>query len=64
MELDGEIVIFFLKVVRLWNLMYFVFLYMDVVKKVIKKGDVGEEEVEQEELFKVYIGKVLIMFRL
>lgn len=62
-ESDGETATLFPKAARLRNLTYSAPLYMDVVKRVIRRGEDNEDEVEQEELPKVYIGKIPIMLR-
>ncbi|KAH7436458.1 hypothetical protein KP509_05G020900 [Ceratopteris richardii] len=62
-ESDGETATLFPKAARLRNLTYSAPLYVDVAKHVMKKVEDGEEEVEIEDLPKVYIGKVPIMLR-
>eukprot|EP00250_Pteridium_aquilinum_P022160 c25312_g1_i2 orf=642-4202(+) len=62
-ESDGETATLFPKAARLRNLTYSAPLYVDVAKHVIKKGEDGEEEIEGEDLPKVFIGKVPIMLR-
>ncbi|KAL0310646.1 UNVERIFIED_CONTAM: DNA-directed RNA polymerase II subunit RPB2 [Sesamum angustifolium] len=48
---------------RLRNLTYSAPLYVDVTKRVIKKGHDGEEVTETQDFTKVFIGKVPIMLR-
>ncbi|KAJ7556830.1 hypothetical protein O6H91_05G100400 [Diphasiastrum complanatum] len=62
-ESDGETQTLFPKAARLRNLTYSAPLYADITKYVIRKGEDGEEEMEQEDLAKVFIGKVPIMLR-
>ncbi|KAH9624453.1 hypothetical protein KSS87_008143 [Heliosperma pusillum] len=62
-ESDGETATLFPKAARLRNLTYSAPLYVDVIKRVIKKGHDGEEVTETQELPKVFIGKVPIMLR-
>ncbi|EPS65990.1 hypothetical protein M569_08783, partial [Genlisea aurea] len=62
-ESDGETATLFPKAARLRNLTYSAPLYVDVSKRVIKKGHDGEEVSETQELTKVFIGKVPIMLR-
>jgi DNA-directed RNA polymerase II subunit RPB2 len=57
-ESDGETATLFPKAARLRNLTYSAPLYVDVSKHVIKKGEDGEEEIEGEDLPKVFVGKV------
>lgn len=62
-EADGETATLWPKAARLRNLTYSAPLYVDVTKFVTRKTDEGEEDTEQEDLSKVYIGKVPIMLR-
>jgi DNA-directed RNA polymerase II subunit RPB2 len=62
-ESDGETATLFPKAARLRNLTYSAPLYVDVTKYVTRKSDDGEDEMEQEDMPKVYIGKVPIMLR-
>eukprot|EP00850_Spirogloea_muscicola_P001602 SM000006S19367 [mRNA] locus=s6:367911:375533:- [translate_table: standard] len=62
-ESDGETATLFPKAARLRNLTYSAPLYVDITKTTIKRGEDGEEEVDTEELTKVFIGKVPIMLR-
>ncbi|EFJ26449.1 hypothetical protein SELMODRAFT_172903 [Selaginella moellendorffii] len=62
-ESDGETATLFPKAARLRNLTYSAPLYADIIKYVTRKGEDGEEDTEQEELPKVFIGKVPIMLR-
>jgi len=62
-EADGETATLWPKAARLRNLTYSAPLYVDVTKFVTRKNEDGEEETEQEDLSKVYIGKVPIMLR-
>ncbi|KAH9554263.1 hypothetical protein CY35_08G055300 [Sphagnum magellanicum] len=62
-ESDGETATLFPKAARLRNLTYSAPLYVDVTKYVTRKNDDGEDEMEQEDMPKVYIGKVPIMLR-
>lgn len=62
-EADGETATLWPKAARLRNLTYSAPLYVDVTKFVTRKTEDGEEETEQEDLSKVYIGKVPIMLR-
>ena len=57
-ESDGETATLFPKAARLRNLTYSAPLYVDVSKHVTRKGEDGEEEIEGEDLPKVFIGKV------
>lgn len=57
-ESDGETATLFPKAARLRNLTYSAPLYVDVSKKVIKKGHDGEEVTETQDFTKVFIGKV------
>jgi DNA-directed RNA polymerase II subunit RPB2 len=57
-ESDGETATLFPKAARLRNLTYSAPLYVDVTKYVTRKSDDGEDEMEQEDMPKVYIGKV------
>lgn len=57
-ESDGETATLFPKAARLRNLTYSAPLYVDVTKKVIKKGHDGEEVTETQDFTKVFIGKV------
>lgn len=58
-ESDGETATLFPKAARLRNLTYSAPLYVDVTKKVIKKGHDCEEVTETQEFPKVFIGKVM-----
>ncbi|KAG2687589.1 hypothetical protein I3843_09G059700 [Carya illinoinensis] len=62
-ESDGETATLFPKAARLRNLTYSAPLYVDVKKRVIKKGHDGEEVTETHDFTKVFIGKVPIMLR-
>ncbi|KAL0300723.1 UNVERIFIED_CONTAM: DNA-directed RNA polymerase II subunit RPB2 [Sesamum radiatum] len=62
-ESDGETASLFPKAARLRNLTYSAPLYVDVTKRVIKKGHDGEEVTETQDFTKVFIGKVPIMLR-
>lgn len=62
-ESDGETATLFPKAARLRNLTYSAPLYVDVTKRVFKKGLDCEELAEKQELTKVFIGKVPIMLR-
>ncbi|KAF3794981.1 DNA-directed RNA polymerase II subunit [Nymphaea thermarum] len=62
-ESDGETATLFPKAARLRNLTYSAPLYVDVTKRVIKKGHDSEELVEKQDFTKVFIGKVPIMLR-
>ncbi|CAL0300888.1 unnamed protein product [Lupinus luteus] len=62
-ESDGETATLFPKAARLRNLTYSAPLYVDVSKRVIKKGHDGEEVAETQDFTKVFIGKVPIMLR-
>ena len=57
-ESDGETATLFPKAARLRNLTYSAPLYVDVTKRVIKKGHDGEEVTETQDFGKVFIGKV------
>jgi DNA-directed RNA polymerase II subunit RPB2 len=59
-ESDGETATLFPKAARLRNLTYSAPLYVDVSKRVIKKGHDGEEVTETQDFTKVFIGKVPI----
>lgn len=61
-ESDGETATLFPKAARLRNLTYSAPLYVDVSKKVIKKGHDGEEVTESQDFTKVFIGKVCNYF--
>lgn len=60
-ESDGETATLFPKAARLRNLTYSAPLYVDVTKRVIKKGHDGEEVTETQDFTKVFIGKVWIL---
>ncbi|CAA0825111.1 DNA-directed RNA polymerase II subunit 2 [Striga hermonthica] len=62
-ESDGETATLFPKAARLRNLTYSAPLYVDVTKRVIRKGHDGEEVTETQDFTKVFIGKVPIMLR-
>lgn len=62
-ESDGETATLFPKAARLRNLTYSAPLYVDVTKRVIKKGHDCEEVTETQDLGKVYIGKVKFLMR-
>ena len=57
-ESDGETATLFPKAARLRNLTYSSPLYVDVTKRVIRKGHDCEEVTEAQEFTKVFIGKV------
>jgi len=57
-ECDGETATLYPMAARLRNLTYSAPLYVDVSKRVIKKGHDGEEVTEIQDLTKVFIGKV------
>lgn len=57
-ESDGGTATLFPKAARLRNLTYSAPLYVDVSKRVIKKGHDGEEVTEAQDFTKVFIGKV------
>lgn len=63
-ESDGETATLFPKAARLRNLTYSAPLYVDVTKRVIKKGHDCEEVTETQDLGKVYIGKVKFLCEL
>lgn len=63
-ESDGETATLFPKAARLRNLTYSAPLYVDVTKRVIKKGHDGEELTETQDFTKVFIGKVCVDFYL
>lgn len=58
-ESDGETNTLYPKAARLRNLSYSSPLYVDVTKRVIKRGYDCEEVAETQEFTKVFIGKVL-----
>ncbi|KAL8031476.1 hypothetical protein ABFX02_13G027600 [Erythranthe guttata] len=62
-ESDGETNTLYPKAARLRNLTYSSPLYVDVTKRVVKKGYDHEEVIETQEFTKVFIGKVPIMLR-
>ncbi|GLJ37518.1 hypothetical protein SUGI_0762380 [Cryptomeria japonica] len=62
-ESDGETATLFPKAARLRNLTYSAPLYVDVTKRVFRKGFDCEELAEKQDLTKVFIGKVPIMLR-
>lgn len=62
-ESDGETATLFPKAARLRNLTYSAPLYVDITKTIVRKGDDGEEEVETENVEKVFVGKIPIMLR-
>ncbi|KAK9052552.1 hypothetical protein SSX86_029182 [Deinandra increscens subsp. villosa] len=62
-ESDGETASLYPKAARLRNVTYSSPLYVDVTKRVIKKGHDCEEVAETQEFAKVFIGKVPIMLR-
>ncbi|CAK9148633.1 unnamed protein product [Ilex paraguariensis] len=62
-ESDGETASLFPKAARMRNLTYSSPLYVDVTKRVIKKGYDCEEVTETQDFSKVFIGKVPIMLR-
>ncbi|XP_051125161.1 DNA-directed RNA polymerase II subunit RPB2-like [Andrographis paniculata] len=62
-ESDGETNTLYPKAARLRNLTYSSPLYVDVTKKVVRKGHECEEVAETQEFTKVFIGKVPIMLR-
>lgn len=57
-ESDGETATLFPKAARLRNLTYSAPLYVDVTKRIIKKGHDCEEVTETQDFTKVFIGKV------
>jgi len=63
-ESDGETATLFPKAARLRNLTYSAPLYVDVSKRVIKKGHDGEEVTEAQDFTKVFIGKVSVCLSL
>ncbi|KAG6404880.1 hypothetical protein SASPL_132457 [Salvia splendens] len=62
-ESDGETNTLYPKAARLRNLTYSSPLYVDVTKRVIRKGYDCEEVIETQEFAKIFIGKVPIMLR-
>ncbi|GER53278.1 DNA-directed RNA polymerase family protein [Striga asiatica] len=62
-ESDGETNTLYPKAARLRNLTYSSPLYVDVIKRVVKKGYDCEEVIETQEFPKVFIGKVPIILR-
>ncbi|KAH6785548.1 hypothetical protein C2S51_038003 [Perilla frutescens var. frutescens] len=62
-ESDGETNTLYPKAARLRNLTYSSPLYVDVTKRVVRKGYDCEEVIETQEFTKVFIGKVPIMLR-
>lgn len=60
-ESDGETQTLFPKAARLRNLTYSAPLYVDVTKKIIKKGHDCEEVAETQDFTKVFIGKVCVL---
>ncbi|KAL0443973.1 UNVERIFIED_CONTAM: DNA-directed RNA polymerase II subunit RPB2 [Sesamum latifolium] len=62
-ESDGETNTLYPKAARLRNLTYSSPLYVDVTKRVVKKGYDCEQVTETQEFTKVFIGKVPIMLR-
>lgn len=62
-ESDGETNTLYPKAARLRNLTYSSPLYVDVTKRVIRKGYDCEEVIETQEFAKIFIGKVLDIFR-
>ncbi|KAL2245718.1 DNA-directed RNA polymerase II subunit RPB2-like [Sesamum indicum] len=62
-ESDGETNTLYPKAARLRNLTYSSPLYVDVTKRVVKKGFDCEQVTETQEFTKVFIGKVPIMLR-
>ncbi|KAL8468811.1 hypothetical protein ACS0TY_031855 [Phlomoides rotata] len=62
-ESDGETNTLYPKAARLRNLTYSSPLYVDVIKRVVKKGYDCEEVIETQDFGKVFIGKVPIMLR-
>lgn len=61
-ESDGETATLFPKAARLRNLTYSAPLYVDVTKRIIKKGHDCEEVAETQDFAKVFIGKVKNIF--
>jgi hypothetical protein len=59
-ESDGGTSTLFPKAARLRNLTYSAPLYVDVSKRVIKRGHDGEEVTEAQDFTKVFIGKVFL----
>lgn len=57
-ESDGGTATLFPKAARLRNLTYSAPLYVDVSKRVIRKGHDGEHTAEAQDFTKVFIGKV------
>ncbi|KAG2318498.1 hypothetical protein Bca52824_011711 [Brassica carinata] len=62
-ESDGETATLFPMAARLRNLTYSAPLFVDVTKRVTKKGHDGEEITETQDFTQVFIGKVPIMLR-
>ncbi|KAL3615074.1 DNA-dependent RNA polymerase II [Castilleja foliolosa] len=62
-ESDGETATLFPKAARLRNLTYSAPLYVDVIKRFIRKGHDGEEVTGTQDFTKVFIRKVPIMLR-
>eukprot|EP00271_Cylindrocystis_brebissonii_P022832 TRINITY_DN8941_c0_g1_i2.p1 TRINITY_DN8941_c0_g1~~TRINITY_DN8941_c0_g1_i2.p1 ORF type:complete len:1189 (+),score=261.50 TRINITY_DN8941_c0_g1_i2:389-3955(+) len=60
-ESDGETATLFPKAARIRGLTYSAPLYVDITKKVIKKTEDGLEEMEEDRVDKVFIGKIPIM---
>ncbi|CAN1807293.1 DNA-directed RNA polymerase II subunit 2 [Linum perenne] len=58
-ESDGETATLFPKAARLRNLTYSAPLYVDVSKRVIKKGHDGEEVTESQDFTKVFIARLI-----
>lgn len=58
-ESDGETNTLYPRAARLRNLTYSSPLYVDVTKRVVKRGYDCEEVIETQEFTKVFIGKVL-----
>lgn len=62
-EADGETATLFPKAARIRGLTYSAPLYVDITKTVNRKTDDGVEELENETVDKVYIGRIPIMLR-
>ncbi|KAG9129948.1 hypothetical protein Leryth_007080 [Lithospermum erythrorhizon] len=62
-ESDGETNTLFPNAARLRNLTYSSPLYVDVTKRIIRRGHDSEEIMETQEYTKVFIGKVPVMLR-
>lgn len=60
-EADGETSTLFPKAARLRNMTYSSPLYVDVSMTITRKGHDGDETTEQQDLAKVFIGKVFVV---